>query len=68
MHLLVDLVVVAMEDVDHLLLELEDEGDGSVVEAMLVAVAVLLSAGEVEDEVSAIRGQLLNLEERFVLS
>ncbi len=51
MHLFVDLVVITVEDVDNLGLELEDVGNGPVVEVVLISVAVFLAASEVEDEV-----------------
>ncbi len=58
MHLLIDLASVeGLEDVDDLPLQLENQGEGAVVEPVLVAVPVFLAACEVDDEVSAVRSE-----------
>ena len=58
MHLLIDLASVkGLEDVDNLPLQLENQGEGAVVELVLVAVPVFLAAREIDDEISAVRSE-----------
>ena len=58
MHLLIDLASAeGLEDVDDLPLQLENQGEGAVVEPVLVAVPVFLAAREVDDEISAVRSE-----------